>query len=128
MNPQLTRALQPVLRDLCSCQVQPVIEPYGRQDDGDDGDQRWVLFRDADGSAAGAGVRLGFPPAEQVRELADQAQEWAVEALNRVGLSAVWPECPWHPRSHPLSAGVDGDRAVWRCPRDEREAAEIGRL
>jgi hypothetical protein len=129
VHPDLERALVPVLADLTTtCRIQPTVEPWGPQASGDEGDQRWVMLREADGTGAGAGVRLGQPAADQVVELADHAQEWAVEALNAVGLPAVWPECRLHPDSHPLSPVVRRDIAVWLCPRDDVEIAVIGRL
>lgn len=64
----------------------------------------------------------------QVAMVADQFQDWAVEELCSMGRSTSWPECPIHPRSHPLAAVVDGTRAVWRCPKSEQVIAEIGAL
>jgi hypothetical protein len=129
VHAELEDALAPVVDDLTNtCGVQPSVEPWGPQDDGAEGDQRWVMLREPDGSGAGAGIRLGQPIADQIVELADHAQEWAVEALNAVGLPAVWPECPLHPDSHPLAPLARQDVAIWLCPRNDVEIAPIGRL
>ena len=73
-------------------------------------------------------ARIG-PSGERVAELAEQVQEWEVEALATAGRPATWPECPEHPASHPLCPGLeDGDRAVWRCPRSQRVVCTIGEL
>jgi len=129
VHAELEAALSPVVDDLTStCRVQPRVEPWGPQDGGDEGDQRWVMLWEPNGSGAGAGVRLGRPVADQIVELADHAQEWAVEALNAEGLPAVWPECPLHPDSHPLAPVVRRGVAIWSCPRGDVEIAAIGRL
>jgi len=129
VHSELESALAPVVDDLTrTCRVQPEVEPWGPQDGGDEGDQRWAMLREPDGSGAGVGVRLGQPAADQIAELAGNAQEWAVEALNAAGFPAVWPECPLHPDSHPLNPVVRRGVAVWLCPRDDVEIATIGRL
>ncbi|HTR93037.1 MAG TPA: hypothetical protein VMI73_14995 [Trebonia sp.] len=73
-------------------------------------------------------ARFG-PAGERVAELAEQVQEWEVEALAAAGRPATWPECPEHPRSHPLEPIAESaKRAVWRCPRSHRAVAGIGEL
>jgi hypothetical protein len=87
-----------------------------------------AIFYAPDGSGQGVSVALGQDSAEQVARLADQVQEWAVEALWAAGLSAVWPRCPSHPDSHPLVARVERDEAAWFCPRTDELIAPVGRL
>lgn len=72
-----TQHAQPVLLDLRSTQVHPVIDPYGRQDARTPGGSALGLLRDADGSAAAAGIRLCSPPADQVGECPDPVQNSA---------------------------------------------------
>ena len=64
----------------------------------------------------------------RVAAVADQIQEWVVE--NKVSLdgSSTWPECPQHPRTHPMSAQVVDGLAWWVCPRNEQPEARIGDL
>ena len=81
-----------------------------------------------DGSGQGIYVLAGAPLPVRIASLADQVQDWAVEELWREGRPATWPECPQHPGSHPLATAVDGERAVWRCPKSDRVFAEIGSL
>jgi hypothetical protein len=77
----------------------------------------------------GVWVALAQSVAERVADLADQVQEWEVEALAEAGRPATWPECPEHPASHPLAPAVAGDGgAVWRCPRSGTPAGAIGGL
>lgn len=78
----------------------------------------------------GVSVERGLPFAEQIVRLADQVQEWAVEALWSARKPAVWPECPDHPDSHPLVARLvtGADAAVWCCPRTNAVKFPIGRL
>ena len=68
-----------------------------------------------------------------LRDLVDQVQEWAGEALWIAGASAVWPQCPGHPNAHPLKVTVicrtatdrngDAPVAVWQCPKPDRTGA-----
>jgi hypothetical protein len=87
-----------------------------------------AMLHSPDGSGRGISVRSSEDPTEQLADLADQVQEWAVEELCAIGQSATWPECPEHPGSHPLSpVAVDGV-AVWQCPMSHQIVAEIGHL
>jgi hypothetical protein len=81
-----------------------------------------------DGSGMGIWVDVAQPRADQVAQVADQVQEWAVEALWGAGRSAIWPECPTHPASHPLKATVIDVEPVWICPVDETTQSTIGGL
>ncbi len=68
-------------------------------------------------------------PGLRLADLAEHVQDWEVEALAAAGRPATWPECPDHPRSHPLEPGADSaERAVWRCPRSRRAVCAIGGL
>ncbi|RKN43836.1 hypothetical protein [Streptomyces hoynatensis] len=87
----------------------------------------WYMLYAADGSGAGVRVEEGPEPLV-LAGIAEQVQEWAVEALWQEGLPAVWPECPAHPRTHPLAATVAGGTAVWSCPRSGRVVAPVGEL
>lgn len=123
MKEELATALEPVLRDLSgSCAVRPrVVEEVH------DG-EACVMLYEPDGSGVGIGVWPGGDDAERVARVADQVQDWAVEALWAAARPAVWPECPAHPGSHPLRAGVRGGVAVWSCPRTGEAAALVGEL
>ena len=112
-------AVDLVLRDMrATCDVQPLVEAR-------DGE---IWFFEADGSGCGIGAEGTFAPAEAVRVVADQASEWAVEHFCNLGLPATWPECPVHPRSHPLMAEVLSEVASWCCPRTATLIAPIGAL
>jgi hypothetical protein len=80
------------------------------------------------GGSNGVSVTRSGPAGERIAELADQVQEWEVEALASAGRPATWPECPEHPRSHPLQPWADAERAIWRCPRTQRVVSAIGEL
>jgi hypothetical protein len=76
------------------------------------------------------GIRLTASDSEakQEADIADQVQEWAIEELWGDGLSAVWPQCPEHPDTHPLAPVVQDGVAVWSCPVSHAVVAEIGSL
>ncbi|HEY6295625.1 MAG TPA: hypothetical protein VIX15_08175 [Streptosporangiaceae bacterium] len=125
----LREAAAPVLRDIAaSGAIGLLLREEARADRGDEIVCAW---------ASGAGditgvdiwVALGSSAAERVAELAEQLQEWEVEALWAAGRSATWPECPEHPNSHPLEPVVEGGHgAVWRCPRSGAVICAIGAL
>ena len=125
---EFTHALETVLRDLrAQCAVQPDI-----REDGDEPNR--VMLYAPDGSGQGVYAEPDGRPAMLLAHVADQVQEWAVEALWGKGEPAVWPECPTHPDTHPLAATVEegedreeGD-AVWVCPLTGNTAARIGEL
>lgn len=119
MHPELQAALEAVQRDLKRCGVQPVIEPWGLAG---------VWLREPDGTGAVVTISLGSAAEEQVVDLADDVQDWAVEALNAAALPAVWPECPRHPNSHPLQATLVSNQPTWVCPRDSDVVSRIGDL
>lgn len=125
MNRELAAALEVVSRDLrATCAVQPVVREERDPVDGSD----WVMLYEPDGSGAGVWVSEYASAAERVAELAEQVKDWAVEALAAQLKPAVWPECPAHPDSHPLDAGVVRGVAVWSCPRTRQVVAPVGEL
>ena len=111
VHPQFQAALEPVLRDLRSCTVQPIVEPWPGE-----GGVAGVWFREADGSGAVVEIRVRGRLEEEIVDLADRVQDWAGEALNAARQSPVWPECPRHPDSHPVEARLIGDEPTWVCP------------
>jgi hypothetical protein len=122
----LSEALAPVLHDLGACGA-PV--PDVRDDQWSDfPGQVTAMLHDTDGTAQGVSAMAGETLPERIASVADQVQEWAVEALWRAGRPAVWPECPEHPDTHPLTATLREDRAVWICPRTGHLVNGIGRL
>ena len=71
---------------------------------------------------------LGQSRAEQVVQLADQVQQWAVEALwsaKYFGGVARVPGAPWFAPAG--CRGADG-QAVWSCPEIGTVVAAIGEL
>lgn len=124
MNDELVAAFEPVYRDLrASCPVLPVLEQADDQalDTG-------LWLKESDGSGRMITVLPRMGKAERIAHLADQVQEWAVEALWSAGLPATWPECPAHPETHPLAAGVSSRQAVWQCPRTGSTTVRVGQL
>lgn len=125
----LREAAAPVLRDIvASGAIGLDLREEARADRGDEIVCAWASTSDGV-TGVDIWVSLGSSAAERVAELAEQLQEWEVEALWAVGRSATWPECPEHPASHPLEPVVEGgDGAVWRCPRSGDVICAIGAL
>ena len=121
MDAELTAALEPVLRDLAAdaVPVRIVDEVWA--------DQPSAMLYDPDGFGMGIRVPPGLPHAVQIAEVADQVQEWAVEALWFAGRPTNWPRCPRHPQTHPLMAAEQGGQAYWKCPARDELISEIGR-
>ena len=117
---EFSEALETVLRDLrAQCAVQPRIrvdDSYG------------IMLHAPDGTGQGFTSPLGGTATERLADLADQVQEWAVEALWSEGAPAVWPHCPAHPDTHPLAATAVAGTAVWVCPKSGATVARIGEL
>jgi len=122
----LSEALAPVLQDLRTCGA-PVPEVRDNQWSDFPG-QATAMLHDVDGTAQGVFAMAAESLPERIASVADQVQEWAVEALWRAGRPASWPECPEHPGSHPLAAAVQHDRAVRVCPKTRHLVGDIGRL
>lgn len=118
-DPEFTGALRTVLRDLAAqCEARPQIRTEGE----------WTMAYAPDGSGQGLSWPATAPAADRLASLADQLQDWAVEALWSAGAPAVWPHCPQHPDSHPLKATVAEEAAVWACPKTGVTVARIGEL
>ena len=125
----LAATLAPLLRDL---EAGHLPSPELGADDWNP-DFPSARLHGADGSGWGIMLRSDAPAAEQLAHLADQVQEWAVETLWAAGRSAVWPECPEHPDSHPLRPQVADEytpeaTAVWCCPKSGHVIAPVGEL
>jgi hypothetical protein len=126
VDPTLSEALAPVLRDLGnSGSLMPEVR-----------DEQWAglpgqvtaMLHSADGTGQGVSAMAAEPLPQRIASVADQVQEWAVEALWQAGRPATWPECPRHPDSHPLMAVVREGRAVWICPSTGDLVSDVGRL
>ncbi len=126
VDPVLSEALEIVMADItAAATATPEIVDFDWAND-DDYPSGWIRW--PDGTGRGFGVWPDEPLAFRVVQVADVFQEEIVEALWGLGRSAVWPECPDHPDSHPLKpVDLDGT-AVWVCPRTERSVAPIGHL
>ncbi|MFI5554024.1 hypothetical protein [Streptomyces sp. NPDC051738] len=118
---EFTQALEAVLHDL---RAQCAVRPRLREDE-----EYGLMLHAPDGSGQGLTIPPpGVTPAQRLASLAEQVQEWAVEALWSEGASAVWPHCPDHPDTHPLEAEVADGTAVWACPRSGSVFARVGGL
>lgn len=73
-------------------------------------------------------VMAGESYQARIAHVAEQVQEWAIEYLWGQRKQAVWPQCPEHPNTHPLSAVVHDGVAVWRCPVSLVVVSPIGSL
>ena len=124
MDPELERALQPVLTDLRATGA-PVPRIEGSDRTGET-DRPGATLWSPDGSGQGVAVHRGRPPAEQVADVADQVQEWVVEELWR-SAPTNWPRCPHHPTTH-QAARLQACAAWWVCPHDGAPVSEIGNL
>jgi hypothetical protein len=122
----LRETLAPLLRDLrASGAVMPDIDESGWDTDPD---VVSALIIRPGMSQWGIRLRRTLSAADRLADLADQVQEWQVEELWAIGRGATWPECPEHPNSHPLSAGIHGDDAVWTCLKNRHVICHIGEL
>jgi hypothetical protein len=123
---QLHDNLAPVLNDIrATGAIVPVIGEEEHKDLGQDMVSAWLQGPDG---VTGMGLRINMalPTADRLVDIADQFQEWEVEELAAEGRSATWPECPEHPKSHPLSPQVRDGAAVWSCPRNGHVEYPIG--
>jgi hypothetical protein len=122
--------LAPVLADLRAAgAIVPEVRYAATQDRGPD--YVCAVIGPAGRAAGSRGVWAGLAQsaAERVAGLAEQVQEWEVEALAESGRPATWPQCPAHPASHPLEPAVSADgTATWRCPRSGLAVGAIGEL
>jgi hypothetical protein len=78
----------------------------------------------------GVSILFEQSPADQLVAVADQVQDFVHELiLLPAGRPVVWPECPIHPGSHPLTAVDDEELGpAWRCVPSGRTLARIGEL
>jgi hypothetical protein len=118
--------LTPLLDDLAhSGAVLPTVETksdrLNRQEIG-------AFLRNDDQSGREIFVELSLPYPERLAALAEQVQEWEIEALWAAARPATWPACPQHPNTHPLEPVAPADHACWRCPASGQEVSAIGRL
>jgi hypothetical protein len=124
-------ALAPVLADLRAAgAIVPGVRYESWEGRGPDAVCAWITPPGGESAGSnGVSVARSGPVGWRIAELADQVQEWEVEALAAAGRPATWPECPDHPRSHPLEPDAESAaRAVWRCPRSRRAVCAIGEL
>jgi hypothetical protein len=126
VDSKLSEALAPVLDDLRNSGG-PIPDVRDKQWSTFPGQVTAMLYA-ADGSGQGVSAMAAEPLPQRIASVADQVQEWAVEELCRVRRPATWPECTWHPDSHPMTADVRHGRAVWTCPRSGHASDRIGSL
>lgn len=126
VDSKLSDALAPVLDDLRNSGG-PIPDVRDAQWSNFPGQVTAMLYA-ADGSGQGVSAMAAEPLPQRIASVADQVQEWAVEELCRVRRPATWPECTWHPDSHPMAAEVRDGRAVWTCPRSGDASDRIGSL
>lgn len=126
VDTMLSEALAPVLRDL---ENSGALLPDIRDKQWSDFDgQVTAMLYGPDGSGQGVFVMAGESLPERITSVAGQVQEWAIEAYWHAGKSASWPECPEHPRSHPLTPVLGEGRSGWACPRTGHVICGVGRL
>jgi hypothetical protein len=122
--PEFTEALRAVLRDLrAQCPVQPEVHHVHEGEVGPG-----ALLYAPDGSGQALYAEPDGRPGMLLADVADQLQTWAVEALWTARVPAVWPHCPEHPDTHPLTATAVKGTAVWVCPRSGTAVAAVGEL
>lgn len=122
----LARAVATVLDDVRSQGAilpEVVDEPWASVEGQESARLTWP-----NGAGVGIWVMRDAAPCEQVAAVGDQVQDFEVEVLAAASLSAVWPECPRHPSSHPLAAVVRDGVAVWTCRVIDEVIAPIGAI
>jgi hypothetical protein len=122
----LSEALAPVLRDLGNSGA--LVPDIRYKQWSDFPGHVTAMLYGPDGSGQGVSAMAAESLPQRIASVADQVQEWAVEALWSAGRPATWPECPEHPNSHPLTATVREDRAVWICPQTGHLVNGVGQL
>ncbi|AEV82798.1 hypothetical protein ACWT_1779 [Actinoplanes sp. SE50] len=132
MNDDEPVELRPILRDLrvASPMRVTVAETTGRGSGGAAASGQpefWLRVAGASG-LVGHVPHPADPLYQRVATAADQLHDWLLECLPELGLPAVWPECPEHPATHPLTVGIADDVPVWKCPRTGTVHAELGAL
>ncbi|PZA21627.1 hypothetical protein DMO24_09310 [Modestobacter versicolor] len=114
----------PVLRDLRRTGA-PLPARLEDSDWDQSTDSATAMLWSAGGSGVGIRVFRDASLVDQVVDVTDQVQEWAVEELAVSGRTD-WPPCPKHPGTHPLRAERHDGAAWWACPRDGTPVAEVG--
>jgi hypothetical protein len=125
MDKALTEALEPVWRDVrrtAGVDLRIADEPYQ-----DLPRHPSAMVWDTDGTGAGFHTDLEASPRERVTQVADQVQEFVIEARSAAGLPSNWPPCPVHPDRHPL-APTASEPPSWSCPTTMTTVAPIGEL
>jgi hypothetical protein len=127
----LRAALEPVLRDLAATGITGITGMTleireEAHEDRLEGICGWIAGPGSFGT--GIWVVRDASHAEQVRELAEQFQNWAADGLVDAGRSPEWPLCPEHDRAHGLHPDVTDETAVWVCFHPEHVIAPIGAL
>ena len=84
-----------------------------------------AMVWDTDGTGAGFHTDLEASPRERIAQVADQVQEFVIEARSAAGLPSNWPPCPVHPDRHPL-APTASEPPSWTCPTTKTTVAPIG--
>src|SRR5205807_543085 len=74
------------------------------------------IVRDPSGSETRVAIVGTQELWQDIADTAARMQEVAIEALWFEAQPVAWPDCPYHPKTHPLEAAVVSARAVWRCP------------
>lgn len=119
MDTALPGALAPVLHDLDSC-IAPV--PDVRDNQWSDAPRQVAaMMHDVDGTAQGSSQMAAEPLPQRIASVADQVQEWAIEALDgpadpRPGLNAPSIRTPTRLRrrySKTATCGSARRHAVW---------------
>lgn len=125
MAPELLEAWEIFARDL---RTPDAILPVVSSNDWDDQEsQACAMVSWEDDYSAGIRVPRHQPLPDRLVYLADEFQDHEVQALWFAGRPAVWPHCPRHPNTHPLSPRLYDGAAVWVCGESD-VIAPIGEL
>lgn len=125
MEAGIVEIIRHVLRDVSSGGLE---EPRIEESNWDDDPQMFsaMIYSARDSTGQGVSVKGDLPRSEQLVSVADQVQEWVIEENGPT--NSNWPQCPWHPDNHPLSAQLVDGQGVWICPVRNTPVALIGEL
>lgn len=125
MSGKIVEIIECVLKDVTSSGL---MAPRIEIDDwyGDSQVASVMIYSLNDSTGRGVSVRNDLPSAAQLVAVADQVQEWVIEEFGAT--RSNWPQCPWHPNNHPLSAALIDERGMWVCPASGTPVARIGEL
>lgn len=81
----------------------------------------------------GNGILVGAPgepvTAEMVAEAAHALQDGIIDAgFYKTGTATIWPPCPHHPGTHPLTPLTRGNEVFWSCLRTGEVICRLGEL